>query len=1833
MKTFFSITWKYIFLYFLLITLPIVYLNAQNISVSIDGPITSCSNTSGLVYTASVQNGGTNITYNWSVTNGTITNGQGTTSLTVTSGSAGTMTINLTVDDDESNPFSTSLNVTITPDVETPIFVLGNNSTRCQGNDKVIYTATSNNSTSIIYSLAPSSAGSFNSSTGEVNYLPNFFGIATITVTAQGCNGPKSASHIATTKQTPTVNVGSNQSICQNGTTSGLGGTVGGSATGGIWTSNIGGTFNPTDQTLNATWTAPNGFTGPATLTLTTVGMDPCIAVSKNLIVSVNSSPSASISYNNGQAICKNTGNYSPTIMGVNTGTFTSNPAGLSINSTTGVINSSLSSDGTYTVTYTIAAIGGCTVFTTSTTVKISSVGAVTLSTNLPGNAVCFGNPIIITANPSNMQYLWSTGESTNPITNNSLPVGNNNVAVTITNSDGCKNNGNIQVVVKAIPSRPTLNVSENPTCTGKTVTFNATGSGTFMWTGPNSFSSNLQNPVLSNISLNAEGNYLCKITVNGCTSDESSLFLEVNETPNITSISQTNPILTCNGCEGIITINGLQANTTYTIRYQKNGILQLSQNIQTNSSGGLLITNLCKGIYSNFDVTLSNCTRNNSTSITLSDPLPPLKPTTNQFTNRSFCADTFPIPLIVNPISGIEMNWYKDGVPFVQNQNTITINDAGFYEVEAFNSITRCVSSSKLGITVVKVQNPASPTINPSDYIRCQNELPLTLTASPPSNSTLFWFNQATGGTSITTGNSFTHSNTNPAIYHYFIESKLNALPQCKSLSRTEVTVTINANPAIPTLPPNKKDTAYFCQSEIPSNSRISVNFVNNESTNWYQTASGGSPIQSGSNDFLHTNQNVGTYSYFVESQNNTTGCKSTVRKRIVVVVKPTPQMVSATDKSFCPGDNVQINFSSNPTGATFTWKNDNSNTGLNSLSGNGNIQFTAKSNFSATDEISNILVTPALNGCVGEEKEFIHLTLNPTPQLEKIIETTCSGLQLKLPEFSISPIINGTQNYIWKNINNSVTGLSTNGTGQINPFTIPDNNTGNNINGLIEFQVSVKNCPSRKDTLKLTIFPKPTITNTLSEASGITSNDKIICENDKVTVQANGSNSVPPYSFMWNDNSTSNVIIDFPQGPISGFINKTYTVTVTDKNSCTNQTSTTIEINKYPLVEINQIEISGINANDKTICSKDKIDLEAIESGGSRPTYQFLWNVNNATTEKISLNPITNLVQQDINYRVTVTNSGCKTIDSINIKVMGLPQAKYQIITTELEPNAPITFKDLSVKNGGFNINNWKWTFQNAKKTVIDTNINVSVAAEFPKPGKYGVSLKVTDENNCMSTVQDSVYINNSNCPINFRDNFPTKYCLDKATNSVTIKLEIEQKQGFTSEMKGVFDNLGNGLTFKTMPSIGGSTPKIYTLEIIATKKTNFSVRLNVNDPNNSSDGCRQITIAQSIDVYDAPDGNATIKDGSICKGNSSSTILKFSNGVPPYHFKYNNVDSITNDSVISIGIVPNDYKNLIKYEPCLSYLSYLVDGKECINTIINACTPLNILQLPIIDTLSKSTFCQNQQDSSTIIHTFPIGSSSFKYEWINTDSRISILPLDQKRALITLEKDKTGSIPITIKVTDTKSGCSDTKQNTIIISKGEAPKIDTFSRIYTENSDPSKGYILVYPDPNLCYLWEEDTSGNSGFKPANCYDSNNYPYCEPSSKNLTQNSKFQVKIWYKTNGVCPDFSTTCYNTATKSRNSSFDSNIQNPLQLLVIPNPNDGNFSLKLTGGLNGNYRVLLIDDIGEKIIKSSFTKSFEDVKLDFNYDHLTNGLYYLHLLDEEGNRFLQKIIVQH
>ena len=115
--------------------------------------------------------------------------------------------------------------------------------------------------------------------------------------------------------------------------------------------------------------TPSSSAAGTYTVTYTT-GSSGCGAIS-TAIVTITAPPTATIIYAN-SPYCKTvTTAQSVTQTGVTGGAYTASPIGLSINASSGVITPSSSSVGPYTVSYTLAASGGCAAVTTTASVTI----------------------------------------------------------------------------------------------------------------------------------------------------------------------------------------------------------------------------------------------------------------------------------------------------------------------------------------------------------------------------------------------------------------------------------------------------------------------------------------------------------------------------------------------------------------------------------------------------------------------------------------------------------------------------------------------------------------------------------------------------------------------------------------------------------------------------------------------------------------------------------------------------------------------------------------------------------------------------------------------------------------------------------------------------------------------------------------------------------------------------------------------------------------------------------------------------------------------------------------------------------------------------------------------------------------------------------------------------------------------------------------------------------------------------------------------------------------------------------------------------------------------
>jgi Bacterial Ig-like domain/Ig-like domain CHU_C associated len=227
-----------------------------------------------------------------------------------------------------------------------------------------------------------STAGlSINSASGVVTLGTSTAGTYTVTYTvaaAGGCALFTTTAPITITAAPAATITYAGSPYCGNTATATITRT---GTTGGTYSSTTGLTLNTTTGDLNiATSTA-----GTYTVTYTVAAAGGCALYTTTTNITITAAPSATITYG-AAPYCNNSGTATVTRTGTTTGVYSST-AGLSINPTTGVVTLGTSTAGTYTVTYTVAAAGGCAIFTTTTPITITA--ASTAAINYAGSPYC----------------------------------------------------------------------------------------------------------------------------------------------------------------------------------------------------------------------------------------------------------------------------------------------------------------------------------------------------------------------------------------------------------------------------------------------------------------------------------------------------------------------------------------------------------------------------------------------------------------------------------------------------------------------------------------------------------------------------------------------------------------------------------------------------------------------------------------------------------------------------------------------------------------------------------------------------------------------------------------------------------------------------------------------------------------------------------------------------------------------------------------------------------------------------------------------------------------------------------------------------------------------------------------------------------------------------------------------------------------------------------------------------------------------------------------------------------------------------------------------------
>jgi gliding motility-associated-like protein len=315
---------------------------------------------------------------------------------------------------------------------------------------------------------------------------------------------------------------------------------------------------------------------------------------------------------------------------------------------------------------------------------------------------------------------------------------------------------------------------------------------------------------------------------------------------------------------------------------------------------------------------------------------------------------------------------------------------------------------------------------------------------------------------------------------------------------------------------------------------------------------------------------------------------------------IDPTPFLDPLSDQTVCEGQpTTQVDFTSLP-GSSFTWTNNNTQTGL-SASGTGSVLSFNSANGTALPISSTVTVTPTLNGCIGPSEDFT-ITVNPIPSVDPLSDLDeCSGTLVNIP-FTGSGTV-----YNWTN-DNLQTGLPLTGSGTIDFTTVNTGTTaeqsiisvtpGYFLNGVL--------CEGNPEDFTITVQPVPyidalqdqTICNgdqtqlvTFTSSVSGTSYDWIN-SNPQIGLASNGSVEIPSFTGL----NTSNVAV-------VGIITVTPTA-----NGCLGPDSA-LQITIEPTPVVTNTVLS------ETICSNTSSSAVTLTSNVLGTTYTWTGSVTSGS------------------------------------------------------------------------------------------------------------------------------------------------------------------------------------------------------------------------------------------------------------------------------------------------------------------------------------------------------------------------------------------------------------------------------------------------------------------------------------------------------------------------------------------------------------------------------------------------------------------------------------------
>lgn len=530
----------------------------------------------------------------------------------------------------------------------------------------------------------------------------------------------------------------------------------------------------------------------------------------------------------------------------------------------------------------------------------------------LPGNPnarntgpYCVGDTLRLLADSiNNATYNWTgpngfSSNLRNPILANATVADSGQFQLRVT-LNGCT--GAIhttQVSIFPIPSQPNASAIDAALCPGDTLRLqlDSIAGATFQWTGPNGFNSSLRNPVITAMTAAKAGNYLARITVNGCTSIADTVLVSLLPGPLAIAVLSGNT----NSCQGDTV--ALRISPAFGNSYQwfRNGVA-----IRPGGVNDTLLRVTTTGSYQVEATSIFGCT----------DTAARIQVTVNAAANVTITPSLSPpticqgdsINLSVVHVQGYTYQWFfnNNSIPGATD-SVVRVNQAGQYTISITDS-NNCVTNSAAS-TVVQVIQPPNAQINPSNTQQICFGSSRMLRANTDTFASYSWFR-----------NSQLIVSANDSLLRVDSAGRYQlVLTYASGCSDTSTITEIILLPRPSSTISHNGDTLLCAGDSI----RLAGPASGNLSYRWFRNGI----LIAGAIDSILFASNSGTYSLEVT---NSSGCRDTsTTVSLIAPIIPAPTLIGGASRQLCQGDSLTLRMQPNSTGSLQWFRNGNPITG----------------------------------------------------------------------------------------------------------------------------------------------------------------------------------------------------------------------------------------------------------------------------------------------------------------------------------------------------------------------------------------------------------------------------------------------------------------------------------------------------------------------------------------------------------------------------------------------------------------------------------------------------------------------------------------------------------------------------------------------------------------------------------------------------------------------------------------------------------------------------------------------------------------------------------------